>query len=179
VPIEPGAPCNGVPGICDDLHACVECTQGGHCGSGVCREGICRPSTCENQFQDLPDEIGEDCGATCGGCPDGTTGCDDGVTGECAGRCVAGTCEGCVFDGDCGVGRYCDSGTCTRQRVAGAPCSLDIDDECLGTCSFDLVCCDSICSNQVDSCLAEETGRPTGECALIIPTFGDFAACGP
>ncbi|MBL8740867.1 MAG: Ig-like domain-containing protein, partial [Myxococcales bacterium] len=74
----PGTVCS--TGFCNGSGACVECTLGSQCPSGVCTGNVCQAASCSDGTQNGL-ETDTDCGG--GTCPDCTTGQDCLVGADC------------------------------------------------------------------------------------------------
>ncbi len=126
---------------------CVECNVGPDCDSGVCQASVCQAPGCGDGVPN-GDETDEDCGGSCGPCPD-TFGCRVGA--DCQSKvcdatafictpvgCDDGVQNGLETDQDCG-GALCDA--------AGKTCALGLH------CLADADCGSSSCHPKSHTCV--------------------------
>ncbi len=77
----------------------------------------------------------------------------------------------CSTDTDCISGAFCDNGTCTTKKAAGATCANGT--ECSTGYCADKVCCDSACTGQCEAC---NVAPNKGTCVPVTGT-PEHAAC--
>ncbi|MFO0546826.1 MAG: hypothetical protein U0271_00495 [Polyangiaceae bacterium] len=148
-----GGPCAGV--VCNDDNPCTDdvCdAQTGEClfpaatvvtlpqTDGDCKDAICSGTTLSStpNTSDLPDDDGNPC--TNDICDNDTPrhpAADDGTPCNGSGSCLAGVCETCLNDAQCGTDTQCADFTCNAQNkceVAYSPGTVisgDTDGNCL------------------------------------------------
>jgi hypothetical protein len=106
----------------------------------------CVPPHCTNQVWDA-DELGLDCGNSCGACQSGSKCVADEqcpAAQSCVGSAPAKLCvpptPRCSSDAECAAGSFCDGGACHAAPAAGEPCSPG------GRCDKISYCFDGICA---------------------------------
>jgi len=86
-----GTACTMGGNFCNGAGACVECTLGSQCLSGVCTSNVCVSANCTDGVQNGT-ETDDDCGG--GACPDCLSGQSCLVGGDCtSGSCTIGFCD--------------------------------------------------------------------------------------
>jgi hypothetical protein len=169
-----GAACDDLPnGVCDDVGACVECTDSAQCSGEVCTSrGYCVPVECDDQMMNGV-ETDEDCGGTdCAPCPLGGTcsvdaDCQSGscTGGSCTATCAdevanqgesdvdcGGPCPGCPASAECYGHADCQSKICSAGTCQEATCS----DLTKNGAETDIDCGGGACSTcgDLDDCLS-------------------------
>ena len=181
-PLSAGTACASNGGTyCNGSGACVECTEPGHCASGVCgAEGACLDPVCQDLVKN-GDETDVDCGGPCDGCDTGKTcleaaDCYHSVCGE-DGLCAAPTCS----DGAQNGGDYQQFNGETDVDCGG-PCGATcgplqgcaVNEDCVGGECTGAVCLPN-CFDQVQN--GDETDVDCGgTCAPCDP--GETCAAG-
>ena len=142
----------GRTGVCSGMNSCALAPSGMACGDATCTGSTLSPRP------------------RCNG--SGT--CTKPATEPCPGNLTCsttGTCKaGCVSDGDCVGGTYCDtgSGRCRSSKPVGAACDpSNAGSDCASGSCVDGVCCDTACRSLCTACTMARTGQANGRCAPV------------
>jgi len=162
VPAPAGAPCSAAGGgqRCDGVGNCVQCLTTSNCAVGQdCVQFQCVSSKCANGVRDS-DEIGVDCGGSCGPCEhrcnnaqqDGDetdVDCGGGWCGACHDSAHCKTDQDCISDVCDPLRRICLPESCIDQRQDGDETDVDCGGSACGGCYTEQKCLtDSDCSAQ-------------------------------
>ncbi|MBW1808126.1 MAG: hypothetical protein JRJ87_07995 [Deltaproteobacteria bacterium] len=136
-----GAPHGTRPDCASDGTACGGFCNGVHF-SGCTYPGAetqCRAPSCTGGLAVLE------------GFCEGSGACPSEQTQACAPYdCVGDHCGGCLTDGDCPDGNFCNGGVCLPKYDLGQDCSAA--NQCIGNVCVDNVCCNGPCSGQCEAC---------------------------